>query len=54
MTTEYEVGAKWARKVIASGALREWLPLDLERIISAEFARGFWATVEAVGKALKK
>lgn len=54
MTSEREIGARFARDTIRRGELGAVVMIDLDRIFSAEFVEGFWKTVEAVGNAMKK
>lgn len=54
MTSEREVGARFARQTIQRGELGAVVMIDLDRIFSAEFVEGFWAAVEAVSNVLKK
>lgn len=53
MTSEREVGARFARDTIRRGELGAVVMIDLDRIFSSEFVEGFWTAVEAVGNAMK-
>ena len=54
MKSVREVGAQFARQTIQRGELGEVIMIDLERIFSEDFVKGFWAAVEAIGNAMKK
>ena len=54
MKSAYQVGQTFARQTIQRGELGEVVMIDLERIFSEDFVRGFWQTVEAIGNAMKK